>query len=92
MCLVLDILHKDRHCLNHLNMDQSVLKREEARQVTLAHVLLDEFFEVDRVVVLLSVDKEFCQVANLFDQVVWCVGSEHSDISKMLENIMIFIQ
>ena len=44
--------------MNDLNVDQTILKSQKARQMALANILLNEFFKVYTFLILLAIDKE----------------------------------
>ena len=60
MSLILDVLDEDWDSLNDLNVDQSILKSQEARQMALTNILLNEFLKVYTLLILLAIDKELC--------------------------------
>ena len=46
MCLVLNVLHQDRHCLDNLDVNQTILGSQQASEVNMAHFLLDKVHEI----------------------------------------------
>ena len=56
MRLLLDVLHQNRDCLDHLDLNQSIFKGQKARQVPLTNVFFNKLLKVDRLFVLLTID------------------------------------
>ena len=59
MSLILDVLDENWDSLNDLNVYQSILERQKAREMTLTDILLNKFLKVDTFLILLAKDKEF---------------------------------
>ena len=66
MCLVLNVLHQDRHCLDNLDVNQAILGRQQASEVDMTHFLLDKVHEVVVNLRSLRVNEELGHIPDLF--------------------------